>query len=127
MFKPYIMSLISALLAGCAAVFPTLAQHEPKAALAAGYALLAGVTSLALYLSSRQEARASEKEPQEAVTTQQTDLVLTVAEPSEQLEGVEKRVPQRPSNVVKKPLAKPLANGEKKAGHYPRYTSQSRA
>ena len=124
MIKPHTMSLISALLASCAAVFLTLAHHEPKAALAAGYALLAGVTSLALYLSSRQAARASEKELQEAVVTQRAEAV---AGPAEQLEGVKERVPQRSSNVATNVVKKPLVNGEKKAGHYPRYTSQSRA
>ena len=126
MIKPHTMSLISALLAGCAATLLTLAHHEPKAALAAGYALLAGVTSLALYLSSRQAARASEKELREAVTSRLAEPVAE-AEPAEVIEGKVKRAPRRSSNVATNVVKKPLVNGEKKVGHYPRYTSQSRA
>lgn len=61
MLKPHTILLLSAFLALCAAVFLVVAHHEPKAALAAGYALLAGVTSLALYLSNRQKAALEDK------------------------------------------------------------------
>ena len=115
--KPHLISLVSALLASCAAIFLTLAHHEPKAALAAGYALLAGITSLALYLSSRQAARALGAKEADAQTPQTPEVRETKF-----LTQTGKRTAQRQlsANISK--------STTKEASHHePRYTSQSRA
>ena len=103
MLKPHTILLFSALLALCAAGFLTVAHHEPKAALAAGYALLAGITSLALYLSSRQKvARAAELNSDSANSEDETV--------------------QRSSET-----AVNVPNEPKPNRYEPRYTSHSRA
>ena len=122
MIKPHTMSLISALLAGCAAVFLTLAHHEPKAALAAGYALLAGVTSLALYLSSRQTARTLSTK---AFGTKKADIqtppTLEVRK-TQSLAQLDKRTAQR---QVDKDVSRP--SSQEASRYEPRYTNHSRA
>ena len=114
--KPHLISLVSALLASCAAVLLTLAHHEPKAALAAGYALLAGITSLALYLSSRQAAHVPNTKEADAQTPQ------TLVRETKSLVQLDGRTAQRRAD---KDVSRPL---NKEASRYePRYTSHSRA
>ena len=114
--KPHSILLLSASLALCAAVFLNLAHHEPKAALAAGYALLAGITSLALYLSSRQTARASGAKEVDVQTPQ-----IPEARETKSL-TLDERTAQRQSVAnVSKPLSQEASR------YKPGYTSHSRA
>ncbi len=109
MLKPHTVLLLSALLALCAAGLLTVAHREPKAALAAGYALLAGITSLALYLNSRQKA------------SRESEVISTSFE-RETSAHSEDKTPRHASNTA------PKTTNESKPNRYePRYTSHSRA
>ncbi len=121
--KPHTILLLSALLADCAAVFLTIAHHEPKAALASGYALLAGITALALYLSSRQKA---------SRTAEMSSTSATV--PVRAVVSSEDKNAQRPSNIATdtdvadtKTGSTADHKGATSSPYRPRYTSHSRA